>query len=216
MLSNRIEDNCIVPAFTFAVSTKMSAMKYVNRSILSVVFFILFFFISHQLSAQTIKGKVLDVNTSEALVGATVAINGTGAVRKDIVKLDGSFVFKNVKAGTYKVTVDFIGYEMPKEYTISVSSGQVKQLSILMKETAASLIDVTVASGSDKSGDNGARRLERTAEPVMNILSSKTIQLLPDITVANALQRVSGVTIERSNSGQGRYPDHTGDGKKIH
>ena len=47
---------------------------------------------------------------------------------------------------------------------------------------------------------------EKIADPVLNVLSGKTLQLLPDITVANALQRVSGVTIERSSAGEGRYP----------
>jgi hypothetical protein len=47
------------------------------------------------------------------------------------------------------------------------------------------------------------------------VLSSKTLQLLPDITVANALQRVSGVTIERSSSGEGRYPIIRGMEKDI-
>ncbi|MFL9482843.1 TonB-dependent receptor domain-containing protein [Chitinophagaceae bacterium LWZ2-11] len=40
---------------------------------------------------------------------------------------------------------------------------------------------------------------------VENILSQKTIELLPDVTVANALQRISGVSIQRSSSGEGRY-----------
>ncbi|MGG2309856.1 TonB-dependent receptor plug domain-containing protein, partial [Salmonella enterica] len=44
------------------------------------------------------------------------------------------------------------------------------------------------------------------ADPIINVLSAKTIQLLPDITVANALQRVSGVTIEKGSTGEGRYP----------
>lgn len=57
----------------------------------------------------------------------------------------------------------------------------------------------------DKSSDRTVRNIEKNSDMVQNILSEKTIQLLPDVTVANALQRVSGVTIQRDNSGEGRY-----------
>jgi outer membrane receptor protein involved in Fe transport len=36
-------------------------------------------------------------------------------------------------------------------------------------------------------------------------MSARTIELSPDITVANAIQRVSGVTITRDNTGDGKY-----------
>lgn len=156
--------------------------------------------------SQNIKGKVLDVATSEPLVGATISLEGNGTPKKELVKLDGTFLFKNLTAGKYSVKVDYVGYASVQPYTVLVGSGQVKPITILMKETSTSLNEVTVSADTYGSNDKTARRLERTAEPVMNILSSKTIQLLPDITVANALQRVSGVTIERGNSGQGRYP----------
>lgn len=156
--------------------------------------------------SQNIKGKVLDVATSEPLVGATISLEGNGTPKKELVKLDGSFNFKNLTAGKYTLKVDYIGYATLQTYSVMVGSEPSKPITILMKETSSSLNEVTVSADSYGSTDKTARRLERTAEPVMNILSSKTIQLLPDITVANALQRVSGVTIERSNSGQGRYP----------
>lgn len=40
---------------------------------------------------------------------------------------------------------------------------------------------------------------------VMNVMSAKAIELSPDLTVANALGRISGITLERSASGEGQY-----------
>ena len=40
---------------------------------------------------------------------------------------------------------------------------------------------------------------------VVNVMSAKAIELSPDITVANVIQRMSGVTIERNSSGEGQY-----------
>ena len=36
-------------------------------------------------------------------------------------------------------------------------------------------------------------------------MSAKAIELSPDITVANVIQRMSGVTVERNSSGEGQY-----------
>ncbi|MFX6759315.1 TonB-dependent receptor plug domain-containing protein, partial [Acinetobacter baumannii] len=63
-----------------------------------------------------------------------------------------------------------------------------------------------VVSSVGAGGEKNIRLLEKNASQVLNIVSAKNIQLLPDITVANVLQRVSGVTIERSGSGEARYP----------
>ena len=109
------------------------------KSFLPILFFSLCGIISN---AQTIKGKVLDANTGEALVGATVKLEGIKYTA--LVKLDGTFSFTKISAGTYKITITYAGYKKPAEETF--------------------------------------------------------------ITVANALQRVSGVTIEKTSSGEGRYP----------
>lgn len=39
----------------------------------------------------------------------------------------------------------------------------------------------------------------------MNIVSRKAIEISPDLTVANLIQRVSGVSIERNSNGDGQY-----------
>ena len=51
----------------------------------------------------------------------------------------------------------------------------------------------------------GARGIEKRAMNVMNVMSAKAIELSPDLTVANALGRISGITLERSASGEGQY-----------
>lgn len=174
------------------------------KTYLTKLIFLLCLFTTDQLLAQTIKGKVLDAANGEPLVGASVSVDGAGL--KELVKLDGTFLFKNVKPGNYSIKVDFVGYTMQQDYTVRTAVGQVQQVTIVMQEGSMHLANVTVTADISRDNDKSVRRLERIAEPVMNILSSKNIQLLPDITVANALQRVSGVTIERSTSGQGRYP----------
>lgn len=161
-------------------------------------------FLQSFLQAQTIKGTVLDQKTGEPLVGANVSL--IGSTQKTLVKLDGTFVIRNLKPGINQIEVSSVGYQTLQSEKINLSAGETKQVTLKLKEGSTQLSEVTVNAGRDRETDNFARRLEKVAEPVMNVLSAKTIQLLPDITVANALQRVSGVTIEKSGSGEARYP----------
>lgn len=166
--------------------------------------FISSFFCFAFINAQTISGNITDGHSGEPLFGANVVLKGTTI--KTMVQLDGSYSFKNIKPGTYQITVDYVGYKTVSIDKISIAIGETKKVNLKLQEISSVLSDVTVSAGTGKESDNYARRLEKISEPIMNVLSAKTIQLLPDITVANALQRVSGVTIEKSGSGEARYP----------
>jgi len=176
----------------------MSAKQVVHKCIILSIFL---FTITVGVFAQGVKGRVLDANTGEPLVGATVRINK----QTTFVKLDGTYQFKNVAIGKYSVTVSYTGYTSASKEVQIANANDNKILDINLNSTSESLNSVTVSS-STKDNDNSIRRLEKVADPIINVLSAKNIQLLPDITVANALQRVSGVTIEKSASGEARYP----------
>ncbi|MGF7081313.1 TonB-dependent receptor domain-containing protein [Mucilaginibacter sp. UYCu711] len=152
--------------------------------------------------AQGIKGKVTDAVTREPLVGATVEIRSIK--RSAAVQLDGFFSFKNLSADTYQLEIRFVSYKT-KQITVMVTPDRVNTISVALDPDIRALNDVTI-SGNQVSTDTRARTLERNANQVVNIVSAKNIELSPDVTVANVIQRVSGVTIERSNSGEGRYP----------
>src|SRR5258708_6094120 len=153
--------------------------------------------------SQTIKGKVFDVRTGEPLVGATVHLEETKY--STMVNLDGTYIFKNVKPGKYEVEVSLAGYKKPTHLEVNVNENSVGMADFQLEATVTNLTEVIVASGGDRSSDHSVRNIEKNSDMVQNILSEKTIQLLPDLTVANALQRVSGVTIQRDNTGDGRY-----------
>ena len=151
--------------------------------------------------AGEIKGSVLDASNGEPLVGATVSVNNKSV----LVKLDGTYSVKNIAAGKYVIQVTYTGYKSTSKEVVLANANDIKVVDINLEPTVTSLSSVTVSSNG-KDNDKSIRRLEKIADPIINVLSAKNIQLLPDITVANALQRVSGVTIEKSGSGEARYP----------
>ena len=74
-----------------------------------------------------------------------------------------------------------------------------------LNEDVTELTEVQVKSEYSKESDNSVRAIERTGNVVQNILSAKSIELSPDVTVANSLQRMSGVSLQSSSSGEGKY-----------
>ncbi|WP_428327310.1 TonB-dependent receptor domain-containing protein [Mucilaginibacter sp.] len=166
----------------------------------------LFLFISAAADAQVIKGKIFDSKTGEPLAGATVKIEQGAFKQFTSAKLDGSYAFKNLHAGTYQVTAAFISYAASPVYeVIEKSDNDVEVKNIYLNYGSTQINEVVVTGAGNKTSDRNARGIEKNAPSVENVLSQNTIQLLPDVTVGNAMQRVSGVTIQRSTSGEGRY-----------
>lgn len=155
--------------------------------------------------AQTLRGKVFDLKTGEPLTGASVSVEKGSFKQFTAVNLDGSYIFRNLKPGSYQVQVRFIGYKTTAGKEVEISRDAVSTLNIKMENASTSLVEVMVKGSASKETDRSARGIEKNANSIENVLSANTIQLLPDVTVANALQRVSGVTVQRSASGEGRY-----------
>lgn len=150
--------------------------------------------------AQTLRGKVFDSNTGEPLTGATVVLEHTHY--NTTVQLDGSFLFRHLPTGKYIIDVTTVGYHASKPQEVDLASDV--SVNIGMTSAAITLQETTIV-GAGAGSDHAARRLEQRSDMVQNILSARTIELSPDVTVANAIQRVSGVTIQRDNTGDGRY-----------
>ncbi len=171
------------------------------KKLLSIFVFLL---IAKLSLAVPVKGKVTDAFTGEPLVGAMIKIENTKFTT--LVKLDGSFSFPNIPAGTYTIKISYAGYKVTEKSVKLASEKDIQSIDFVIEPLVNTLSSVTVTTKNYNESDRGARRIEKIADPIINVLSSKTLQLLPDITVANALQRVSGVTIEKSGSGEARYP----------
>ncbi|MGO4875786.1 TonB-dependent receptor domain-containing protein [Pedobacter psychrotolerans] len=170
------------------------------NKLLQILFFVLF--CVGTAHATKIKGHVYDKQTGEAIVGATVVMENPRRVTN--TGLDGTFEFKAVATGSASISVSYITYKtITKTFTIEKEDNE--HLKFYMESDSKRLDDITIKSNPVSSTDQGARRLEKNATQVMNIVSGKAIEISPDLTVANVMQRVSGVSIERNSNGDGQY-----------
>ncbi|HVZ25170.1 MAG TPA: TonB-dependent receptor, partial [Sediminibacterium sp.] len=152
--------------------------------------------------SQVLKGSIVSEQTGEAVTGAVVKVDGTSYYA--ISGLDGSFIFRNIPAGDYKLIVSMVGFIAETRNVKLANSSNVLPV-IELKTDRKELSSVVVSASREKNNDAQARNLEKNANQVMNIVSARTIQISPDLTVANVIQRVSGITVERNNTGDGQY-----------
>ncbi len=157
------------------------------------------------LKAQTIKGNVTDAKNGETLIGATVHIEKDNYKSNTTVKLDGTYVFKNVPAGTYKLQVSYVGYKTTKEYTVEITGNNATVLNIAMVDNSTSLTEVNVTEHASKESDRSARSDERNSYNTLNAVSASSITISPDVIISNVLSRVSGISIDRSNTGDAQH-----------
>jgi outer membrane receptor protein involved in Fe transport len=164
-------------------------------------------FLTHfsSINAATLKGKILDASSSEPLTGAII-YNKQYIKLDDEARLDGGYVFKKLSPGKYTFVIQFMGYESQEREIEIISETDVISINFLLQEKHLTLQQIEVVGVADKESALSARNTELKSDNLINVTAAKTIQLSPDITVANVLQRMSGVTVQRTaNSGEGQY-----------
>lgn len=154
-----------------------------------------------QAQTSTLTGSVIDAETDEPLVGASIVLEGTDYYA--VARLDGTFRISNVPYGNYDIEVSFVSYT-PDRRSITVDAETV-ELDIRLESDTQQMGEVVVSARRDLRTEQSARVTERQANAIVNVLDARSIALSPDITVANAVQRVSGVSLERSDSGDGQH-----------
>ncbi len=186
--------------------TSLSPMKFL-LTILSLVTCITGY-------SATIKGFIKDSKSGEALIGAAVYLKENDKIN-DAAGLDGSYTLKNVQPGTYTLIVQYFSYTtIEKSVTVATAEDVIK-VDFALEPDAKMLEQVQIVGSYDRESDNYARNLEKNNDYLLNIVSAKTMLLLPDVTVGDVLQRVSGVVTQKSVTGGGKYATVRGIDKRY-
>src|ERR1700761_9385266 len=113
-------------------------------------------------AAGIIKGTVTDKKNNEPLIGATISIKNksTGEANYVSVGLDGSYIFKNLKEGSYDLEVRYISYE-PLQKHAEVEDGQTVTVNFALESKSSSLNEVAITGVAGRGTDQSALNAER-------------------------------------------------------
>src|SRR6056297_11833 len=114
-----------------------------TKKLLLILFLLFIFSLPQAFSQATVKGKLIDEETNEPLIGATVVVKNTTVGTS--TELDGSFSLK-IEPGKKDLKFSYVGY-ISKELTVNVSGSETKDLgNIKLKSSSIGLDEVKVVA----------------------------------------------------------------------
>jgi hypothetical protein len=99
---------------------------------------------------QTIKGTIVDNETSIPLIGATVVIMESNPVIGTTTDVNGNFKIEKVPVGRYNFQISYVGYESLIVPEILVTSGKEVVINTSLKQSIKQLNEVTIKGNSEK------------------------------------------------------------------
>jgi len=164
-----------------------------------VVIGLAFFALGSLATASTVTGRIRDKESNGYLLGATVELCELG--QATVSSSGGDFALSNVAPGTYTLVVSSLGYREFSQKVV-VSEGVAPLLDVALAADVVQLGKFVVEG--TREGQARALQQKRSAENVMDVVSSDAVGKFPDGNAAEALRRVPGVSVEIDQD-EGRY-----------
>lgn len=136
-----------------------------------------------------IKGKVVDLQTGEPLIGANVIVMGTttGAA----TDANGEYVLQNLDPGVYTVRASYLGYQSITISNVRVNADLTTSLDFQLpsEEIQVGTVEIVAQKPLIQKDNTNAVR----------ITTSEDIQALPVRGVNNIISLTAGVTLQNGN-----------------
>lgn len=160
------------------------------RSITLLSFLFLFYGVTNAQNTGLLTGTVKDKRTQEALIGATVKIEGSelGAA----TDVEGNFRIAGIPPKSYNIVATYLGYDAQTKFNVVITTGNTNQLNFELEPDNQSLGEVVIS-------ENRSVRIASVETPLsIQNLSVEEIKSNPggnfDISrVVQALPGVGGV-----------------------
>jgi TonB-dependent receptor len=139
-----------------------------------------------------IKGTIIDANTNESLIGATVVIQGTAKGASS--DFDGNFRIDNVKAGSYNLVISYISYDN-QIVRAEVTEGKETVLNFALKSASVDIDEVKVVAKRRDNTEVSMLSSLKTGNLIVSGITAQQIGKSQDKDAAEVIRRVPGITI---------------------
>ena len=141
-----------------------------------------------------IVGRIVDAATGAGIAEAGVQVVGTTLGTRSGV--DGRFTLAAVPAGTVTLQARRIGYASKSVTGLVLEAGKTLEQSIALATANVQLTAQVVTASKERGTVSDAIYAQRTAVGVVNSVTAEQIAKSPDSDAAQAVKRVSGVTVQ--------------------
>ncbi|MEJ8757859.1 TonB-dependent receptor [Pontibacter sp. H259] len=140
----------------------------------------------------TLKGKVTDKATGEAIIGAVVFVKGTG--KGTSTDYEGNYTL-GLATGIHNVTVTFLSYKPSENTGITITPGQPAILNVQLEDNSTELQGVEIIATRQTNTELAVLQTIRNSEVVVSGVSGEQIVKSMDRDAAETVKRIPGVTI---------------------
>lgn len=170
-----------------------------KQKLLLWAFTLLFSIIAFAQKTGVISGKITDSEGNLSLPGATVTLDQNN--RYTVSNQIGNYEFLNVPEGTYKIKVEYIGFQT-SEQEVTVTAGKNTNLNFVLSSGSNELETIMIV-GQILKGQARALNQQKNKQNITNIISSDQVGRFPDANIGDALKRVPGITMQ-NDQGEAR------------
>lgn len=156
------------------------------------IFSLIFYFNLYAQQTGQISGTITSRETGEPLIGVNVIIEGTTLGAS--TDLDGKYLIRKIPPGTYSIRISGVGYAT-KIITDVTINGKPLELNISMTEETYKLQEVIITADMISSTESALLAQRKRAATISDVISAEQIKRTPDATSADALKRVTGLTV---------------------
>lgn len=145
-----------------------------------------------------LRGRVNDV-ARQTLPGATVFIEETkNGVVSDV---DGFYLLPKIPAGTYHVTVSYVGYKTSR-FEVKIQAGKTVEKNVTLEGESKQLSDAEV--GGTFQGYQRAMNYQKNSLNTRNVVSADQVGRFPDANIGDAMKRIPGINVQY-DQGEARF-----------
>jgi hypothetical protein len=165
------------------------------KSIISLFLCILFIF-SIKSNSQTIGGiigQVIDGKTGEVIIGANIKVEGT--ILGASSDIEGKFFIKKIPVGEYTITISCVSYTTKQITKIKVSANLNTEVNIALTPSTLTTAEVLITGKASTEFESALLNQKKKSINISDGISIEQIKKSTDVTTADALRRVSGVTL---------------------
>jgi hypothetical protein len=143
-----------------------------------------------------IVGRILDGSRSAPVFGAVVELVGGASRIATNSSIDGRYTLSDVPSGEVSVRVRMIGFGPKMVSGIRVPAGGAVTQDIMLSAEAVQLEELSVTSEAERGSISKALNEQRNATGIVNGITAEQIAKSPDGDAGQAVQRISGVTVQ--------------------
>lgn len=165
-----------------------------SQKILNIIWLFLLF--SSYLYSQgngMISGSVVDLTTGEKLISASIQIVGTKI--GTMTDIDGQYMIRNLKPGTYSIKVSYVSYATVTIDKIVVKPNEVTKVDVQLEQQTTKMQEVVVSAEKINSNENAILRIQKSSINIVDGISSELIKKNNSSDGTEALKRMTGITI---------------------